>query len=269
MNKTILIAGGTAVVSLAAGGAGGYFLAKKKFDAKLITMLDEEVAKTKKYLAIRKMEQDSKPATPEEALRKIEEEKAAQAEEVDDEESPLANPAKRALTDYSGQSTNGKATEGVITNNIFNSRDGGNKRPKQPPRDESGRFLPAQKSEEPQEPDGPVFDPGKNADSEPYIITDEDFLTNDPDHDQENYHLFVKEKTLVRAYDREVVDLAEIGGEDMLGFFPTVPKGEKSALYIRNDGLGKDYDVMLDHTSLGSFVGFGGDEEDEEAARYV
>src|SRR5215207_9339477 len=72
MDKRFLILGGTSVVSLAIGAVGGYYYAKKKFEANseaiFETRLEQELAETKSfYSSLHKKDY----ATPEDAVRDL------------------------------------------------------------------------------------------------------------------------------------------------------------------------------------------------------
>ena len=49
LHKTYFVIAGTAVASLAAGGAGGYFLAKKHFDQSFEELLEAELEATRRH----------------------------------------------------------------------------------------------------------------------------------------------------------------------------------------------------------------------------
>lgn len=246
MNKTYVAIGGVAIVSTAVGGAAGYFIAKRNFDATLDAKIAKEVEATKKYFSVLLMEaKQNKPSTPAEIPSdEIEDE---ELEEEDDEpvDPEVEENAKAALTNYQGYA---KPELAEVASNIFDRNSSPKK--KLPPREPgTGKFMPRE-SREPT----------------PYIITDEQFLVNDPEHEQENLFYFAKEKTLIQIMDREPIDI-DCVGEVNLTLFPEVHEGETSSIYVRNEGLSIDYDITLTHESLTEFMGLG--ESDEDLDEYA
>lgn len=265
MNKTILIAGGAAVASLAAGGVGGYFLAKKKFDATLDDLIALEVEKTKKYYSVLLMQAREKP----ESLEELATEDAGGEGGADEEEcvtpregwseavqaakesgrASTANNASKAMVDYQSYATKPPLSE-VVPSNIF-AKDKSKK--ELPPRDpQTGHFLPKNTVEPTQTDD-------------PYLITHEEFLQGEMEYDQENLFYFIRDETLIMVADNESVDIDRVG-EVNLTLFPKTPKDEPSIICVRNDGLQIDYEIHLRHDSITEYLGLG---EDEESHRYV
>lgn len=257
MNKTILIAGGASLASLAIGGATGFLIAKKKFDAQLDLGIAVENEKTKKYFSV--LLQQAKEGKPEtitdvamsddevEAEEGDYEEVEEEDEEPTEEQIRLASKAKRAQINYQGFSAKPALEDVVQTNNIFTS--GANPKQRMPPRDETGKFV-AQR----EETDEPKQRPGKEP--TPYKITEEEFLINDLEHEQENALYFRKENTLLLMLDREPVDIERVG-EVNLTLFPTVPEGQSSSIYVRNELFGIDYDVTMTDEDLSEYMGLG------------
>lgn len=260
MNKFYLILGGTSVASLAAGAAGGYFYAKKRFDEQLDLGIAVEVDKTRRHYAVLLME--AKNAKP--SLAEVTESYEDDEEEADRAEEPLDEAdlaaiekgrknlaeASKALTDYQGASTK-KAGEGdVVLTNIFETSPKPRKR--LPPRDEeTGKFLSSSVKVK------------VAAEQTPYIIDAETFLLNDPGHDQEILLYFAKDETLIQVYDSEPVENNRVG-EVNLTLFPDVPDGEPSIICVRNEGLQIDYEIKRTYESLTTFMGLGEDDADLE-----
>lgn len=267
MNKTIiLVAGGTSVVSLAAGAAGGYFFAKKKFDAQINDTVDaivaEEVEKAKTYYAVRQM--DQKPDL--DTLLVVEEETPLPLEaEATDEELAVLNealnakiePVERAaaaLTDYRGFADQTPAD--VVESNIFS--DNAAPKKKLPPRDEqTGKFR---KREEDQDEDD---------EQQSRLITAEEFMIGAEhegvEYDQESLLYFVHENTLVLKADyNESVD-EEVIGRVNLTLFPQ--DDEPSVIFVRNDTRQIDYEITRTEDSLAEAMGFGevGSEADDDS----
>ena len=263
MNKTLLVAGGTAVVSLAAGAAGGYFFAKKRFEDELPEIIERETGALKKHHALQLMEaRNGKPSSPADIPRREDEEPEGadalpDADELDPEEETeefseaddaVISQAQRALTDYNKISTEivkDQPTGTTVTKNVFDT--GKNVRPL-PPRGPGGKFRPKTAREEISEP--------------PRLMSLGEFLLNDSGNEQESLMYFVPDKTLVLAADAsEGVDINKVG-EDNLRFFPEVEEGEASMIYVENMGLGTDYEIKRMNESLTEFLGMGVDSDD-------
>ncbi len=254
MNKSYLIAGGASVASLTIGGVGGYLIAKKKFNATVDGLIALEVQKTKKYFSVLLMEAEKK-ARPLTSLTPVEDESPQETEELTAEDQEVITKGREklreaatALVNYQGFSDKPSLTD-VVSSNIF-TKDTPKK--KLPPRDPTGKFIPAKSTEE--------------AEQTPYLISAEDFLLNDPEHDQENLKYFVKDNTLI-DYSNETVEISRVG-EVNLTLFPATEKDEPSIICVRNEGLGIDYEILLTSESLTEYMGLG-EEEDEEIDDYA
>lgn len=262
LNKTILIAGGASLASLAAGAASGYFFARNKLGKQFDERLDAEVAAVKKQYSIMLMQAKEDKSDPAELADKNEHERGEY--EPSDEEilameeqeqssrvidalreakkAGIKASGERALTDYQGISTSKMAADGTIKSNIFENA------PKTPhplpPRDmTTGKFV------------------KKNPELTPYLIKEEEFLENEPEHAQENYMWFVKDQTLIRMEDQEAVDI-DIVGEALLTLFPPKVGDDPQCIYVRNEGLKLDLDITLTEESLTEYMGLG--ETDDE-----
>lgn len=272
MNKTLIaVAGGTSVVSLAAGAAGGYFYAKKKFAAKVDDLVSELVAHqvgvTKKNFDILLEEArkaNAKPQEPADLSRVIDEEDVlpleGEEEELSDKDRKTIAQrretriqATEALTNYQGYAKNDESGDEAVESNIFSS----NATPKKqlPPRGPGGKFVP--KSEV-----------NRRTELEPQIITEHDFLLNDGELEQKSLLYFKGSDTLIDVENNnEPVDNGVIG-EVNLTLFPEPDSLGESTIYVRNEGLGADYQVKLMAEDLTEFLGLGeneGPEEDEES----
>lgn len=252
MKKTYLIIGGASAVSLAAGAAGGYLFAKKRFEEILQETVAREVLATKKYYAIQLAEARSgKPEDPadivEPSLDEQDHTDGPDEELTEKDKAVIAkgrkvlDEASKAMTDYQGLSAS-PGNGHVVTNNIFTTEAA--RKPKLPPRDDTGKFLP--KSAVVEEI------------SSPHMISGDDFLANDPEHEQESLLYFANEDTLVSAADyNEVIDSDLVG--DNLSFFPDdIP----SVIYIRNEKLHIDYQITRTHDNLTEALGLGESDAD-------
>lgn len=242
MNKTYLIVVGTCAASLAAGSAGGYFFAKKKYLGQLEETVDREVAAAKKLYSLQAM--DVKP--PLEAIVSAYDDIVEENEPLPLEaEEELSKPATEALVNYQGFIKTAPKDE-VIESNIFS-----NSSPKKlmPPREPgTGKFVSKDKPVEIVK-DKP----------EPFPISEDDFLANLPEHQQESVLFFVHDDTAVMEADyNEVVDAGRIGQFQL----EKLKTSDNNVIYIRNDGLQEDYQVTRTTDSLTEAMGLGESESD-------
>lgn len=252
MNKTILIAGGVGVASLAVGGVSGYFLAKKKFDAALDDQIAQETEAVKKYYRgiVASLRTTIEEMSTEEHQKIVEETPEEETEDDVPIDPEVEAAGRRALVNYQGFA---KPSLDAVVSNIFD-KDSTARKPR-PPRDpESGRFTKAA-------PETTETRDENGVEQTPYIITHEQFLENELDFDQENLKYFLKDQTLIQVYDNETVDIARVG-EVNLTLFPQVPRDEPSIICVRNEGLQIDYEIQLTHESLTAYMGLGEDDED-------
>lgn len=252
MNKIVLIAGGTSAVSLAVGGAAGYFYARREFNKKVEPLITEQVDKTKKHYSI--LLEEARKGKPESIMDipiSNEEELELELEAEDppataDVASPavdsfIRSQANKAMIDYRGMSDKPQPDAPVATENVFDQP--ANKARPLPPRDPvTKRFVPRER----QSP----------ADEEPKTITLEQFVENEDGHQQVSLMYFANEKTLLDPMTKETVDLDEVGAEN-LDTFPVVDAGVTCEIYIRNGGLQQDYDITKTEDDLTDWLGLG------------
>jgi hypothetical protein len=291
MNKTYLTIGGVAVASLAAGVAGGYFIAKKKFDDELSEVLAFEVDKARMHYEGLMEDLKNKQAriglgASDETLfwgrGKYESEKDYQArldennkidDETEDEEDEgpgPQGPEEHELTEddhkaiAKGRHHLAEAQtalvnyQGISTqtkpplSEVVESHNIFTSKKPMPPRGENGKFRRKTIREATNDP--------------PQILDDpEEFLLNELEYDQVNLLYFINDnKTLVQETNiTEAEDINRVG-EVNLTLFPNVPEGEPSVIYVRNEGLKIYYQVTKMTESLTERIGLGeyaGDDE--------
>lgn len=247
MNKTILIAGGTAVVSLAMGATGGYLFAKNKITKAFDLRLDHEIAETKKYYALRQMTADKPTSIADipvtESLPAVETDELtpegiSKAKAVHKARIKKAVDGKAALVNYQGFAKPNLTDVPVKEHNIFadQPRDS---RPPLPPRDEAtGKFIPR-----PAEPDP----------DRPYYIKHDDFLGNPFDYEQENLRYFAAEDTLLN-YANDVIENELIGDHNLKEFMETEPDAG-DIVCVRNETLQQDYEIQYVTEPLTDYIG--------------
>jgi hypothetical protein len=272
MNKTILIAGGASVASLAAGATGGYFFAKKKLGKEFDTRLDKELETIKKHHAVQLMQAKENKPSLEELAKKIEEPARDDAgwlvrgenesdesynnrvdaeykeETLTDEEIAEAEQreveGEKALVDYRGIST--KAVQSTNESPADKARrliGKTNPRPL-PPRGDGGKFVKRDEGT----PDGvEVVTDG------PYVITQDDFLGNPFDYDQENLRYFAAEDTLL-DYSNDVIMSSAVGEINLKNFVATNPEAG-DILCVRHEAIGFDYEIQFMTEPLADYLG--------------
>lgn len=293
MNKTILIAGGASVASLAAGGTAGYFYAKKRLTDALEARLGLELESSKEFyekkysheldvFKLKSRELERQVDQLKDALVDYEDSGKAdiskeELDESDEEELSEEDQktlevgrqkARKALVDYGATSTAKVLREqkpdldGLVKANIF---------------DEHGdeainkRELFADDPHRPQRPprddkgrflprqagaddSDPEPDDGDYAE-DPYIITELQYARGKEGYEQESAKYYVIDETIIAA-DGEVIE-NDIIGEGNLELFPEEGEGEElPVLYVRNDQKKMDYQIHLSTESLTAVTGF-------------
>lgn len=253
MNKTILVAGGASVASLAAGAVGGYFFARKKLGKAFDERLDQELASAKRHYGLLLAQaKENKPSLEELAALRQTTVAAVEPETEDDprtdeeiaEAEQRAVEGKKALVDYRGISSKASADNGdspaMRARRIF---DKASDRPL-PPRDDTGKFV---KQEE------VIPDEVATSSTPPYIISHDDFLNNPYEYSQENLKFFYSEDTLLDPHD-EVIDNALIGDENLKIFLEEGPEAG-SLMCVRNEALSYDYEIQYVTEPLTEYMG--------------
>lgn len=266
MNKTIIIAGGASLASLAAGGVAGYFYAKNKLGAEFDLRLEHELEEAKKKYSVM-LSQASKPS-PESLAKKHQrgeptEEEASDEpsdEEIFEQEAETKEREKNgkaALTNYQNFHK-APADDGLVHQNIF-SGDGKHQRPLPPRDNETGRFVSQRESSDEEDKTGIE------------VISAEMFVANPMDNHQDALLWFINDDTLLKKEDTdETVDVMWVGPENLtIDKFPPQRGMEPQCIYVRNHSLGIDYDITLRTDSLTDFMGFGENAGESDDARYL
>lgn len=97
-------------------------------------------------------------------------------------------------------------------------------------------------------------------DLRPFIIAPEEFIklnSSDFGNDKATVTYFEEDGKLMDE-DEELLDLGVIGGTSLLGNFGEY---DDDVMYVRNNGRGIDYEVLLNHSSYKEYMGLP-DEED-------
>lgn len=249
------------VLGLAAGGAGGYFLAKKRLKSFYEELSANEIAEAKEFYAgVYKTDEDGAVLSPMEVL---------------EQRHPGENAeAIAALREYTGRLPSeapaateeeliaeAKASQGHPSDNEMDEA--------QIRKIEKARLHsisvdkevgPAGgKVEEVVEEMRNVFvDPNFDLEEEikhrtsdkPYIITHDEYFAAEKDYDTQSLTYYENDDTLTDEHDKPLREIDKLIGEDHLVRFGHGSK-DKSIVYVRNDRLGTDYEIVK---SSGSYV---------------
>lgn len=251
MNKTVLITGGASVASLAVGAAAGYFYAKntltKKIGAEFDERLDREIDATKRHYGLLLTNAKSgKPDSPFDipvtrSAPKAVVEVARIEETVNTAVNQATDQIQKIMTDYRGASSKNPVVADVVKNNLFKDD---KKKPPLPPRNEHGKFVKRTKEEEEQDAEGPE------------LISSDEYLRDEYNLEMGSLRWYSKDKTLLDYADEEV-DLALVGGPEMLTNFPTdYVDGAERSICVRNMGYGWQWDITLMDDDEGALAGF-------------
>lgn len=110
---------------------------------------------------------------------------------------------------------------------------------------ESQRQLIAQRLED-EKPGGPR-DPAR-----PFVISIEEFMESDPPYGKCSITYFAEDNVLMDERE-DVMVIDETVGEDCLGQFGSMSQ-DPNTVYVRNDRLGADYEIVLDERAYSEVV---------------
>lgn len=238
-NPLVFVAVG--VVAGAAGALVGYKIAQRKLSKEFDERLEQEIQETKDfYNTVHKTEY----ASPEEAVQAL-----IPDEELQDAMREYQGRPDREHFPYDKVAPKVKVveevveqTETVITSNIF---------------------------------EGSEWDwDHENAErarlgDEPYIITVDEFMENEPDYQQNSLTYYVEDDTLADESNEIIHDVVNIlGSEELLGRFGHGSKDPRT-LYIRNKRLDLDFEiVMSDRSYAVDVLGFSEEEAPKSRRRF-
>ena len=211
MYKQILIFAGGALL----GAAGGYFLADRLIKKKYELMAQQEINEVKSmYLAkCRKLDD----------IKKNDEQKSIIAtfnpSNVSVDHLDIDKEIKNKINDMYGILSKTKYSNSLSATNLDGSED---------------RFI----EDEP---------PIENLET-PYVITTRDFVHTKRYYDKITLLYYEDDGTLATESDNMIEDIDVAIGDSSLDHFGEY---EEDAVYVRNDRLSTDYEVLLQHGSFG------------------
>lgn len=201
--RTWIIVGGTAVISCTAGALGGFLYAKKTLVAGYTAILDAEVEEIRNHYARRY--KTGEYETPQDTARRL-------------GVPVIPNPDDVSLGIF--EEVAGKYTEEEMPedHNIF----------------EGGEIEVDEVEIE--------NEIAARSPETPYIISQEEFFTNDPEHNQVSLTYYEGDQILGDERDEPVTDIELYVGTENLKRFGHRSK-DRNILYIRNEKLDLDLEI--------------------------
>jgi hypothetical protein len=214
------------VVCLAAGGAGGYFIAKSTLRKFYEDLASEEIAQAKEFYAgFHKVDEDGGPITPQAILQ----------------ERHGAEAAAEAVNRYRGTAaeTPTRSEEDLIAEAAYEQGS---------PHDDEVDEAQMAKLEESARSvwDGPVFDydeeVAKRTPTKPYLITHDEYFAAEKEYDTQSLTYYDADDTLADEKDQPIREIDQVIGEENLVRFG-VASQDPNIVYVRNDRLETDYEI--------------------------
>ena len=235
--RRLMITGGLVLTSALSGGGIGYFVALKQLETKYSKISDREIAEAKEYY--KRLNKVEEYATVDEAAENLLTRDALEAVEAFRQEAEI-------------ERTNYGAAFDATPKPEEEAKDGSDPRPA-PETVVNVHNVFVNPPEDPLE-DEEVFDYEaelrNRSEDYPFIITQEEWLENEPEHDQVTVTFYEEDGMLADAQDKPVPDSDEIVGDVNLNRFGYGSKNN-NVVYVRNMKMGVDYEVTR---SFGSYA---------------
>ena len=230
-NPALLV--GVGIAGVAVGAVAGYFATRKYMTTKYEAIIESEVAQAKEFYSALSKKDDYE--TPEAAARKLGVETG-----LNPEAARAASDAIEALRNYQPSSDISEEEPKAVVNNIFvNSQ----------PLDDYDFDVEVENRDY----------------SRPYIISREEFMENEPEHDQNTVTYYEGDDVLVDERDDVIEDTEGTVGDDNLTRFGHGSK-DNNIVYIRNEIRDVDFEVVRSRGKYAKEV-LGFDDEDLQPTR--
>lgn len=210
--KKALMFGATAVISAAAGAVGGYMFAVKRLNARYNEQMEEEIARTRVFNDQKKFK------TPQEAVEELIAKRDAMEAVMEETEVSTENLERIVRHLRYDQVKDGVAPEAKDHRNIFDVG---------PSSGEDETFAAEVEARD---------------HTKPYIISDEESMTNDPGHDQITLTWYEGDSVLADDKDEPVEKMQRTIGLENLRFGHR--SNDPNIVYIRNERLTADFTVL-------------------------
>lgn len=236
MNRTYLIVGAVSLVSLAAGGAGGYLLAEKRMREKYEAVAKRDIAEMKEFY--KKFYKAEEYETAESAAAVLVPDRSDfQPPAVDT--SPLLGDAVEAVQAYAGLDPAPVVTQEQVRNLFVENT----------PLDREWDYE---------------AEMARRTPDAPYIISHQEFLENDGDFEQQTVTYFEGDDVLADETQAPVQNPLKLIGDEALSSFG-YGSDDNRIVYVRNPKLEVDLEIIK---SPGKFakevLGFDFDDDEED-----
>jgi len=241
-NPVALIAAGT--VGLIAGSVGGYFLAQKLLTKQFEEQMSEEIAEARAFYAnLNKVDDEGKAMSPQDVLAARHGEDAVEAvrqyqgrtEEEPEEGFPAGEPHDDVVDEEIAQRLERKVQE------------------KKTIKDPRGDVV-VEREERVNVFRDDTFDLEEEikyrTEEKPYIITSEEYFAAEKNYDTQSVTYYEVDDTLTDEHDKPLEQTDKLVGDDHLVRFGS-GSGDPNIVYVRNDRLGIDYEIIR---SKGSYL---------------
>lgn len=251
----VIVAG---VVGLAAGVAGGYFIAKKRLESVYEERMEIEIAETRKFFANLngKVDEDGAVLTPMDVMEQRHGAEAVEAlrgyqgraeapVETEEELIALAKHEQGGPWDEDMDERQIRKIEEARLHSVSIDKE---------PGPHGGTIEVVEKEETRNVFADPTFDLEEEmkhrTEDRPYIITHDEFYAADLNYDTQQLTYYELDDTLVNERDTPIDDKDNIVGDEHLTRFGSGSK-DKNIVHVRNDKLATDYEITR---STGSYL---------------
>ena len=236
-----LLVAGVGLLSLAAGAAGGYFVANRILEQKYVEIAEQEIEEAKRfYAAINKTDYPTPGDMVKDLIGDEEIPQAAEGAETDSEK--IAREGKEAYLKYTGnyKSKGGVTVEGeTITVTETEETEAGEK--ETVTETVVHNILvdgkPLDRDDEAWEKEV-----AERSEDRPYVISEEEFFENEQDFEQWSMTYYAGDDVLTTEKDEVVEDVDAMVGEDNLKKFGHMSK-DMHLVYIKNNKRGLDFEI--------------------------
>lgn len=231
--NTYLIMAGVSAVSLGIGGYGGYYIANRKLRTLYNKMIKHDIEHTREYYQRRYKE--GKYATPEEAAGNL---IPVDLNSPEAEEALGLKPAVDALLSYSPTFDGEEVAE----------TDEEAERLQQEHEKKMSNIFQHGLRQEPWDHEAELLRRASEPNA-PYILTQDEYMSNETEFEQSTLTYYQVDDVLTDSRDEEIRDSDNTVGDVNLTKFGH-GSGDPNVLYIRNERLEMEFEILLERTSF-------------------
>ena len=240
-----------ALVGVAAGGVGGYFIARKRLKSYYEDLASMEIAEAKEfYKGLNKVDDDGVVLTPMQVLEKTDPEAAAALRKYRGEGDAIAEAKSEQGEPYDDEMDEEQMRR-LEARLLAERPDEVSVKTVHVKEDDEGVHV---KERTVNVFNDPTFDFEEEkkyrTEDKPYIITHDEFYAAELNYDTLSWTYFELDKTLTDERSETVEDVAGTVGEDNLARFGHGSR-DKNVVYVRNDQLQVEYEIAR---SMGSYL---------------